>query len=349
MELPFKRWEIPAAIILAALVIVMVVAVCLFPANYKTNRSSTSIPVMGGIVHRASADLFNSKVVSRQKNETKTIERFRRPSQQASLENNYSFSDFEKEASDPPLITVKFQTAEDVSKAYFGILRDAANMEGYWGGCGTIGNAKGPYSYAYELLTQEAQNKMTLQAFMNSFQGIGYITLLKLLPAYVPPGTPSNIQYYMVETEVITGPSEKDAQAYSRGGGSFSYYYGLITVQYTQESGWKIQAIDYLPEDFLCRPLHGWSYDSAMVVPIVYKDWYGLIDKINSTKQNGAAISVCASGKGEKYRFDFVRLTNGTDILLHEYKWEDGTWKETNLLKESDQRLKLSVLNPDFK
>ncbi|QOX63230.1 hypothetical protein FRZ06_07655 [Anoxybacterium hadale] len=51
---------------------------------------------------------------------------------------------------------------------------------------------------------------------------------------------------------------------------------------------------------------------------IVYGDNLKLIDKIDRTEQNGNMISIYASGNGKSYRFDFVRLTNGYDILLHE-------------------------------
>lgn len=349
MEMPVKKWEIPAAIILAFFVLVMVLAVLLFPNKNTDSSSSQVVSVMGGVLHSAALDTMNTKTIRNQAEEEKYMERFRRPSQQALLNNSYSFADFEKEKETYPLITQKFGTAEDVSKAYFGILRDAANMDGYGGGCGTIGNAKQPYPYAYELLSQETQKKVTLQAFTESFHGIGYITLLKLLPAYTLEGTSIRTKYFMVEAEVITGPSEKDTRAYYRGGSYFAYYYGLLTAHYTQEYGWKIQSIDYLPEDFLCHPMHGWAYNSAMLVPIVYKDWYDLIEKVDSTTQNGGLVSVFASGKGQKYRFDFARLTNGTDILLHEYKWINGAWEEVNLLKDSDQGLKLSVLNPNLK
>jgi hypothetical protein len=275
-------------------------------------------------------------------------ERFHRPSRQLPIENPYSFQDFATDNDSPPLITTIFMNPCDVIKAYFGILQDASNMMGYLGGCGSIGDSILPYSYAYELFTNETQSKMPLSEFIDSFKGIGHILLLNLLPAYIPPTMPPNICYFMFETELITGPSVLDEVAYNRGGTSFVYQYGLITVEYHSEYGWKIKSIHCLPEDFLCAPWHGWIYSSEYVVTFVYKDWYQLINGIDHIRQCGNLIFVYASGEGIQYRFDFIRLTNGYDILLHENIYIDGAWQETNILKPQDQQMRLSILNPNL-
>lgn len=275
-------------------------------------------------------------------------ERYRRPSKQLPIPNEFTFENFFTDNTEPPLITATFHDPEDVVKAFFGILKNASNMGDHMGGCGTIGDAMWPYSYAYELYTPEIREDMSLDQFKNSFQGIGHINLLKLYPVPSPPNTPANIQYFMFEIEVITGPTEKDEMLYTQGGSYFAYYYGLITVEYDEEYGWKIKSIHYLPEDFLCAPDHGWSYSAEYLVPIIYEDWYHLIDKIDSMSQNGDMVSVFASGKDDRYRFDFIRLTNGYDILLHENIFKDGKWQETNIMKDEALRLKMSPLNPNF-
>lgn len=275
-------------------------------------------------------------------------ERYRRPSKQLPIPNEFTFENFFTENTEPPLITANFTDPEDVIKAFFGILKNAANMGDHMGGCGTIGDSTWPYSYAYELYTPAAREDMSLDQFKNSFQGIGHINLLKLYPVPSLPSTPDNIRYFMFEIEVITGPTEKDEMLYTQGGSYFAYYYGLIAVEYDQNSGWQIKSIHYLPEDFLCAPDHGWSYSAEYLVPIIYEDWYHLIDKIDSMSQNGDLVSVFASGKDERYRFDFVRLTNGYDILLRENILKDGKWQDTNIMKDEALRLKMSPLNPNF-
>ena len=333
-------WLFLTATILVALSVISV------PLAGKQNRSWVS---MGGTIHSAVLNLHAVKAAVYLSNSDYLYNRFRRPSNQPALENPYSFKIFEKTDDKPPLITKIFHIPSDVIKAYFGILRNASNMNGYSGGCGSIGNSLQPYPYAYELYTASAQKKMPLPQFVKSFQGIGYITLLKLYPAYIPLGTPKSIRYYMFETEAITGPPEKDETAYKRAGSYFVYHYGLITVESDSKYGWKISSIQYFPEDFLCAPEHGWVYYSDYLVHYVYHDWYGLIDKIDKSEQSGNIISIYASGYGNQYRFDFVRLTNGYDILLHENIYKNGQWEETNLLKDQDQGLKLSVLNPNLK
>ena len=56
-------------------------------------------------------------------------------------------------------------------------------------------------------------------------------------------------------------------------------------------------------------------------------------------------IIIYASGNGKSYRFDFVRLTNGYDILLHEYILDIGDWKETSLLGDKWKDMKLTIEN----
>ena len=271
-------------------------------------------------------------------------ERFQRPSKALPYPNPYTFSHFEKDNEAPPLVAEKFENPEDLILAYYGILREASNMLGYSGGCGTIGESGLPYPYAYELLTKGKQKAMPFGQYVDSFSGIGYTTLLKLIPAYASPDTPNNVKYYMVEIEVITGAEVKEDEGDSQGS-QFAYYYGLVEAEKTPEAGWKIKDIYYIPEDFLCAPTHSWFYLSDAVVEIVYGGNLELIDQIDRREQNGDMVSIYASGKGKSYRFDFVRLTNGYDILLHEYIFQDGGWKETSLLRDGWENMKLTVEN----
>jgi len=329
--------------ILPFLLIVCTVVTLVLLAYKLTVRRKGPAALLGGAVHTMSippgpqtkaADFDSS--------------RFERPSSQPALENKYTFVLFDKSRTNEPFSLSGFQTPEDVILAFFGILRDAANMAGYSGGCGTIGWSKLPYPYAYELLSADRQKNMPLKQFEDSFRGIGHITLLKLYPAFLPPGTPENVRYHMVEAEVITGAPSGDPAGFGSGG-HFAYFYGIVTTGRDKKDGWKIITIDYFPEDFLCAPLHGWAYESQTLVPIVYQNWYHLIDRVDKTEQKGNMISVYASGGEKQYRFDFVRITNGTDVLLHEMVSKNGKWVETDLLKDEDQVLKLSIWNPNLK
>lgn len=269
-------------------------------------------------------------------------DRFQRPSGQPALNTKYSFQELEDSLGSMPV----FQNPEDLIKAYYGALKDASNMIGYHGGCGTVGSDKLPYPFAYKLLAPETAKEMSLQQFIESFKGTGHTTLLKIYPAYAPPDTPDFIQYCMTEIEVITGSKVTSENKNLPQPSLFAYYYGLVTVEHTASDGWKIKRIDYVPEDFLCAPYHSWFWEGTAVAEIIYKNWYKLIDRIDRIETRGNMHHIFASGNGKSYRFDFVQLTNGEQILLHENVNPAGQWQETNILKDDDQVFKFSILNP---
>lgn len=325
---------------LAIICALIMLAVCL---ALLFSGSSAEALFAGGVI-RSTPHIQNEALPALNVDQALMSERFRRPPKEYPCSNPYSFRYFYNNSDNLPLTTKKFNSPKDVVLAFYGILRDASNMPGYSGGCGTIGMAGLPYPYAYQLLTNEAQNEIPLKRFTNSFKGIGYITLLKILPAYSPPGTPLNMRYYMVETEFITGYRVTDGDDYNEGS-LFAYYYGLITVEETQSKGWKIKCIDYIPENFLCAPTHGWFYLADAVVEIVYRDNLKLIDGIDKIEQEDSMVYVYASDNRKSYRFDFARITNGYDILLHENILENDSWKETELLPDEWSYLKLTIEN----
>lgn len=264
-------------------------------------------------------------------------QRYQRPSNQTPIPNPYHFSDFEGQQ------VGVFDQPEEAIKAYYGILEEASNMEGYTGGCGTIGNAKQPYRYAYQLLSPAQKQELSLLEFVESFSGTGHTTFLKLLPAYRPPGTPDETQYYMVEIETITGRKLEQDTSDTPQISLFGYYYGIVTVENIPGEGWKIGKIYYIPENFLCAPYHSWFYDSTAFVQIVYQDNMKVIEKIDRVEQDGSLIHIYASEGQNQYRFDFVRLTNGYDILLHEYRLEGESWQEIELIDGVWKPSKLSI------
>ncbi len=321
-------------------------AICVTALCLQQN-SHTRITLAGGSIHNIQNCTEQAReTINNQQEAQDYSERFQRPSNQPPLANPYSFSFFMNPEEKNPVITENFKKPEDVILAYYGILKEASNLQGFSGGCGSVGDTGSPYPLAYQLLTMESRSIIPFNEFKNSFRGIGHITLLKLYPAYSPAGTPKNLQYYMIEIETIAGEKEKTEkqQAKSR----FAYYYGLVTVENTAQEGYRIKKIDYLPEDFLCAPYHGWSYDAEALVGIVYMDNLNIINKIDRTEQEGNIVHIYASGTGGQYRFDFIRITNGYDILLHENIYQNGKWEETSLLLGNWKNLKLSIDNPVF-
>ena len=239
--------------------------------------------------------------------------RYQRPSSELPLVNEYTYQTFVEKTN------YNFSNPKDLICAYFGVLREASHMEGYEGGCGSIGDGLLPYPIAYNMLSSNTQVNISQKQFTTSFRGTGHISLLKLYP--LPES-----DIFFIEIEVITGPEsttnpQKSQLSY------FAYYYGFVSV--VQEgSVWRIDKIDYYPEEFLCAPYHSWFYDSTAVIEIVYGDNLGLVDRITDTIWDDGILQIYADGKnGQRYRFDFVRLTNGHDILIGEYiKKDDNQW-----------------------
>ena len=259
-------------------------------------------------------------------------ERFQRPSRGEAYANPYSFDQFLKTDGSAPEVTEIFNRPEEVILAYYGILREASNMQGYAGGCGTIGDAQAPYPYAYSLLSPAGQKEMSLDVFTQSFQGIGHMTLLQLHPT-------CTAGQYMVEVEMIAGAPENEEK---RQGSIIRYYYGLVTAEEVSGEGWRIRQVKYLPEDFLCAPYHGWAYDAQAVAQIVYQENLHLFERIDRTEEEDGLIRLYAYGNHTEYRLDFVRLANGTDVLLCEYEKEEGNWKQAELLTGQWIGLRLS-------
>jgi len=272
-------------------------------------------------------------------------ERFQRPSKQPALKLKYVYKENGNFENQSPTNQEIFEMPEDLIHAYYAILKNAENMDEYCGGCGTIGYAKTPFPDAYNLLSKEAQQKMSIDQFIASFLGTGHTTLLKLIPVYTPPETPKSIKYYMVEIEIITGPKCSETDNNMAQPTYFAYYYGIATSERTLSEGWKIKSVDYIPEDFLCAPYHNWQWDATKVVQVIFGEWYKLIDEIEKVEIEGPNIKIYAKGKDNRYRFDALRLTNGVDIFLHEYVWENGKWKEVDYIVEDQKSLKFSILH----
>ncbi|BCN30415.1 hypothetical protein [Anaeromicropila herbilytica] len=271
-------------------------------------------------------------------------ERFQRPSKQLALSTPYNLSYFEQY---PNYI---FQNPDQVIIAYFGVLKQAANMTTYTCGCGSIGDTKQPYPYAYELFTKEYQKVHTYNEFLDSFLGIGHISFLKIYEAYSSPSTPNDMKYYLIEYEIISeqnipNSNSEEPMNTKNKTCNFSYYYGIATVQYSSDNGWKISDINTLREDFLCAPFHSWFYQSESIIQLIYVDALHIVEQIDDTVIINDTLSIYASGHNQKYRFDFVRLTNGYDILLHEYILINNSWMEGNFLGKQWSSLKFSIDN----
>lgn len=243
-------------------------------------------------------------------------ERYQRPSKLLPLDNPYTFDLISGIQQLPPI-----KKPKQLIYIYYGILKEASNMIGYSGGCGTIGDAGLPYPYAYQLLTTQAQAEMTLKQFEKSFIGTGHTTLLQIHP--MPADIPDS-KKYAIELEVITGKKESEKGG-NQNSSFFAYYLVEVTMK-KENGGWKIDKTEYYPEDFLCAPYHNWFYDSQPVVQYRYLEQLKIIDEIKDEKIKNGMIYIYGAKGEQQYRFDFMRLTNGHDILLQINRKEGEHW-----------------------
>ena len=267
-------------------------------------------------------------------------EKYFRPSKLIALNDKKESNEiinqfFDKKPSDIILPKELLKTPQDTVINYFSILREAENLtKDKMGGCGTVGWAKQPYPIAYNFLTTEYKNKVSYNDFLKSFEGIGHINLIKLRNITSELGPLGKIKYF-VELETIEG-SQKD-NTY------FAYYYGFITVE-EKDKVYKISDMKLYGEDFLCAAYHGWRHNAEAYVDTVYGGWCKLIEKRLPTVQDGYVKNIYVKGTdGKDYRFEFMELTNGTDIEVGQYvKEKDTSWKAIKL----DPEKCLKKMNP---
>ncbi|MDL2273210.1 hypothetical protein LJC34_01455 [Oscillospiraceae bacterium OttesenSCG-928-G22] len=288
----------------------------------------------GGLLRARPEELLHKSVEALSQSAPSDEERFHRPSKRTPYPNSYQFANFREDGSLPA-----FARPEEVILAYYGILRDAANLEGYLGGCGTVGWASLPYPLAYTCLSADYRDAVSEEAFFDSFAGTGHITLLTLEPIGVAEVASETRYTYFVELECITAQKDTFLNDMQEAGTMFQYYYGIVTVV-PEAGGYAISSLSYTPEDFLCAPFHGWAYDAEAIIGIVYTEQLQLVDWVSFSETSGVVTSYFCDGPGGKYRLDFVRLANGWDLLLRESILYDGRWVEAELLPQSWSYLK---------
>lgn len=276
-------------------------------------------------------------IISPDKAPNDISEQYHRPSKSLLLENPFHYQLFVSNESD-----YIFKTPTDVIYAFYGILKEASNMKGYIGGCGSIGYGDDPYKIAYKLLDKNVAKYISLEQFIETFEGTGHVSLLKF---YKLPADPQdeNRRHFMIEVELITGPKQpEDEDDIETLITYFAYYYGVVTV-INDGNGWHIHKIKYYPEDFLCAPYHSWFYDSRAIIQNVYINDLRLLQSINKVTVNNDVILYYCSNNQQHYRLDFIRLTNGHDILLNEsILLADDTYREIQLIGKGWEHFKLT-------
>ena len=252
-----------------------------------------------------------------------SLERFFRPSNMSILNtkrNLISIDDYGKNPSDIKLNKELLKTPKDTIINYFSILREAANpMDNTQTGCGSLGDTKGPYPLAYNFLSKSYKEKVSYKEYFKSFENQLHINLIKLNEVPPDKNRPNDIKYF-VELEVIEGTDKFK--------GVFAYYYGYIYLE-KEDDVYRIKDMMYAPENYLCAPYHGWSWDAKSLVEIEYGGWCSLVDGEVTVKDDGYERKAYFKDKDRnEYYVLFYQLTNGVDIKIADYKKnKDGKWE----------------------
>lgn len=252
-----------------------------------------------------------------------SLERFFRPSNMTILNTNrniLSINDYDKSSSNIKINKELLKTPKDTIINYFSILREAANpLYNTQTGCGTLGDARDPYTLAYNFLSKSYKEKVPYKEYFMSFENQLHINLIKLNEVPPDKNRPNDIKYF-VELEVIEGTDKPK--------GVFAYYYGYIYLE-KEDDVYKIKDMMYAPENYLCAPYHGWSWDAKSLVEIEYGGWCSLVDGEVIVKDDGYERKVYFKDKDKnEYYVLFYQLTNGVDIKIADYKKnKDGKWE----------------------
>lgn len=281
---------------------------------------------LGGFLQSSQTEIFNIdyKAVSNISNKDNLVEwreRFLRPSKQILPPETFGL----KADGKGYRYTKEFKESEKLARAYFEILADASNLiKGKTGGCGSVGMGDLPYRYAYNYLSKNYKNKVSLLAFKKSFQGIGRINLLKLYPAWSYKWDEKNAHYFY-EIETIEGTDERNKTV-------FAYYHGLISLT-TEGPIWRVNDISVSPQDFLCHSNHGWWYEGETIIELLWQKEKDFVDHIYRKEEGkNGLIEIYVLGKGgRKIKFQFIRLTNGADKEINRYVWQENQWIPVSL------------------
>ncbi len=315
------------------LISVILLGFFIFAICLRFNNQSQTVQnhVLGGLINEktgipnidlAETGLSRQTIQVMNKRLSNLNETYFRPSQLKALNSNFPdykiFSETFKNGAVPPaLIDSPINSALN----YFSVLQQAANMtEEKSGGSGTVGYALEPYPIAYSFLSEHNKTSMPYDEFLKSFEGIGHINLIKILPVITEP---SDTDRYFIELEILEGSP--------MGVTTFNYYTGELDVKKVNGL-YYIDSLTLSPEDFLFAAYHGWAHNAEYFVETVYGNWCGLIMKQYSPKQDDYKKDITVDGvDGKKYMFEFAKLTNGTDLLVNSLVKEKGTWIPANI------------------
>jgi len=319
MKILTKRILIISIILLAF----FIGAICLRVGNQESSHNNY---VLGGLlmaeqpavnIDLAATGLSRQTIQVMNKRMSDLNETYFRPSNLKSLNSNFMDHDTFMSSFKAESVPVKLMASPEASVInYFSVLQQASNLtEDKNGGCGTVGYGLEPFPIAYAFLSENNKKSMSYDEFVQSFEGIGHINLIKLLPMAAPS---QDMSRFFLELEILEGSSV--------GVTTFNYYTGELDV--IKVNGlYYVDSLTLSPEDFFCAAYHGWAHNAESYVETVYGNWCGLIMRQYAPEQDEYRKKIIIDGVDErKYMFEFAKLTNGTDLLINTSVKNKSKW-----------------------
>lgn len=319
MKILTKRILIISTILLAF----FIAAICLRVGNQESSRNHY---VLGGTlmpgqtdksVDLAATGLSRQTIQVMNKRMANLNETYFRPSNLKAINSNFMDHDTFMSYFKDNKVPEKLMDSPEASVTnYFSVLQQASNLtEEKNGGCGTVGYGLEPFPAAYGFLSENNKRDMNYDEFVQSFEGIGHINLIKLLPMAAPA---QDMSKFFLELEILEGSSV--------GVTTFNYYTGELAV--IKVNGlYYVDSLTLSPEDFFCAAYHGWAHNAESYVETVYGNWCGIIMRQYSPEQDEYRKKIIIDGVDEKkYLFEFAKLTNGTDLLINTSVKSKSKW-----------------------
>lgn len=319
MKIITKRLLIISVFLLAFFIL----AICL---RFNSQGESKTNYVIGGKITETTGDInidLAETSLSRQtiqimnKRMSDLNETYFRPSKLKALNNNYmEYENFKDAFKNGAVPTENINSPEKAVINYFSVLQQASNLTAEKnGGSGAVGFSLEPFPIAYSFLSENNKKSMSYEEFVQSFEGIGHINMIKLMPMITDL---TDKDKYFLELEILEGSNV--------GVTTFNYYTGEIDV-IKVDGLYYIDALILSPEDFFSAAYHGWAHNAESFVETVYGNWCGLIMKQYPPQQDDYRKKIAVDGVDDKkYMFEFAKLTNGTDLLINSLVKKDGNW-----------------------
>ncbi|BCJ85887.1 hypothetical protein [Effusibacillus dendaii] len=177
---------------------------------------------------------------------------------------------------------------------------------------------RNPLPTVYSFYANHSKLHWPYQEFTRSFDKLLYVNLLQL--AYAPNrSTEEENPTFFFEIETV---QKSDSFSRLESDCSFAYYYGYVTVTEERPKDWKIERVEFYPEDFLR------SHPESIGRNSIKKGQVKWITPTEITISDEQIEVKQKDRTGILHRYLFCRLTNGSLQMIGRFRMTtDGRWE----------------------